>query len=134
MTRKDLRNKRPDEVIPPGSPTPVDTIEEQNEQAAKEDRRVGHLVTLGDIRREMAQVYRAAHKGTIKWEQATKRIWVLRGLLATVEVEERYRVPDLDPDERPVFTGLVISGPAPKLNGSQGPDEGKQNGEGNGGS
>jgi hypothetical protein len=120
MTRKPWRAK-PDtvEVISPDLPTPVDTVDDQNVHAGDKDRTVRRLDSIGDIRREMAAVYRAAHRGVIAWEEATKRIWVLRGILQTIEVEKRYRVPDFDPDERPVFAGLTISGPAMvKPNGS----------------
>ena len=60
----------------------------------------------------MGKVYRRARKKQITWEEARSAIWVLRGILSAIEVEQKFALPD-DPDEdRPALTGLVLIGPA----------------------
>lgn len=117
---KTLKQQDEVEIVPPGDDTSVDDELPVNAEADLPTGRGGKLVkvqllTLGDVKREMGKVYRRCSSGKMTWSNGTKAIWVLRGILSAVEVEEKYRILDnTDEDTRPVFTGLqVIGGPNP---------------------
>lgn len=117
---KTLKQKDEVEIVPPDDETSVDDELPINREVELPTGRGGKMIstklqTLGDVKREMGHVYRDCQRGRMTWSNGTKAIWVLRGILSAVEVEEKYRILDnTDEDTRPVFTGLqVIGGPNP---------------------
>jgi hypothetical protein len=42
--------------------------------------RVGHLSTLGEIRREMVRIYRAVRRGDIESQEGTRLIYMLQAV------------------------------------------------------
>ena len=93
------------EIIPPekdgGEERPLSTVK---------------LVTVGQVKTEMAQVYRKAKGGRMEWTDASRAIFILRGLLKALEIEHEHNLVGDNPDEdRPVLTGLQIIGPQPQL-------------------
>lgn len=121
---KTLKSKPKAEVVPQDEDTSADDMVAINAEVDLPTGKRGgsrrvNLHTVGDVKREMAHAYRQCDRGKMTWANGTKAIWILRGVLAAAEVEEKYRIIDnTDEDTRPVFTGLQIVGP-------QEPDEGK---------
>ncbi len=71
-----------------------------------------NLVTLGDVRSEMGRVYNSMQRGDYTYEELTKRIWALRQIGSIIEAAEKLGIGAAsDDDERPVFSGLIITPP-----------------------
>lgn len=87
------------------------------------------LTTVVEVRQEFARVYRAAVMGKITWKNAMQRSHILRHILIAKEIELRHTLPDFSADDRPVFSGLSITGPGAKMNGSTPAKEDTTNGE-----
>ena len=47
------------------------------------------LTTVGQVKGEMGRIYRKAKSGKIEWTDATRAVFVLRGLLKALELEQR---------------------------------------------
>ena len=70
------------------------------------------LTTVGQVKTEMAKTYRKANTGKMEWTDASRAIFILRGLLKALEIEHEHNLVGDDPDsDRPVLTGLQIVGP-----------------------
>ena len=51
-------------------------------------RRIGRLDRLGDVRHELARVYREARTGAIAWQDATRAAFILGQLARLLEQSE----------------------------------------------
>ena len=88
------------EIIPPDKSEPSDRTTD------------APLQTVGQVKGEMGRLYRKAKSGKMKWDEATRAIYVLRSLLKAIEIEHEFNLVGDNPDEdRPVLTGLQIVGP-----------------------
>lgn len=102
---KSVENGDNVEIIPPEGSKPH---YEQPEQQLPATR----LTTVGQVKTEMGKVYRKASGGAMEWTDASRAIFILRGLLKALEIEHEHNLTGDNPDEdRPVLTGLQIVGP-----------------------
>ena len=97
------------EIIPPDKP---------------DDRKQVRLVTIGQVKTEMADIYRRCKRGTMQWQDGTRAIFVLRGVLKAMEVELQATIADRalasgeDLENIPVFNGVkFVAPPAAKSKG-----------------
>ena len=98
---KSLKEGEAGEILPPPK---------KGEPAAR-----ANLVTLGDVRSEMGRVYHSMQRGDYTYDELTKRIWALGKIGAVIRDAELLGIgSQSDADERPVFSGLIIT-PPPEL-------------------
>lgn len=94
------------EILPP-DPDEEDLSDDRNSRT-----KPTKLTTVGQVKTEMAKTYRKANSGKMRWDEASRAIFVLRGLLKAIEIEHEHNLVSEDPDsDRPVLTGLQIVGP-----------------------
>lgn len=112
------------EVLPPIKP-------DRPNKGVKQIR----LVTIGDIKSEMANIYRDCKKAKMQWADGSRAIYMLRQALKAVEVEMQADVAQRafemagedGAEELPIFNGInMIPPPKPTK-------KGKVNGKGKNG-
>lgn len=89
------------------------------------------LTTIGEIKGQIANVYRACGKGLMDWSDGTKAVYILRQALKAVEVEmtadlsQRMIEASADgEDKQLIFSGVKVISPPTQ------PTKGKANGKG----
>lgn len=110
-----LKDNGGQEVLPPTKDADG-KIEKINLVPGKDPNKVV-LITPGNVKSEMARIYRAKLKGLISVETADSLIKNnLLPILKATEIEQAFRLaPDDENDDRPALTGLTITGPISAL-------------------
>ena len=75
------------------------------------DPRIGRLDTLGDIRRELARIYRRARRHEMPMDEAKGLVWILRALgevLVADAIEQRLEA--VEAREKANFNGTRRNG------------------------